>query len=226
VKKFVVAAALTASLSLLSTAAGAQIVNGDFEADASATTPPTGFTVTGSDPMKTFEIQVASGQAYINGAGATGSADAAANNFVAFGGGDAANISTLSQAFSTVAGQVYNFSFDFGAFGVSTTQTLQVGLFDALSGATLATFTTADVGSYNLDTLFTNSDFNFTALSGSTRVDFTLKGSPTASVDGLLDNVSVAAVPEPATWAMMLFGFGAVGYSMRRRSNLSYAQAV
>jgi hypothetical protein len=27
----------------------------------------------------------------------------------------------------------------------------------------------------------------------------------------------VPAVPEPATWAMMLFGFGAVGYSMRRR---------
>ena len=26
------------------------------------------------------------------------------------------------------------------------------------------------------------------------------------------------AVPEPATWAMMLLGFGAVGYSMRRRS--------
>ena len=26
-----------------------------------------------------------------------------------------------------------------------------------------------------------------------------------------------AAVPEPGTWAMMLIGFGAVGYSMRRR---------
>lgn len=28
---------------------------------------------------------------------------------------------------------------------------------------------------------------------------------------------AVAAVPEPATWAMMLFGFGVVGFSMRRR---------
>ena len=25
------------------------------------------------------------------------------------------------------------------------------------------------------------------------------------------------AVPEPATWAMMLFGFGAAGYAMRRK---------
>jgi hypothetical protein len=28
-------------------------------------------------------------------------------------------------------------------------------------------------------------------------------------------------VPEPATWAMMMLGFGGVGYSMRRRSNVS-----
>ncbi|MEO7410613.1 MAG: PEPxxWA-CTERM sorting domain-containing protein [Sphingomicrobium sp.] len=36
-----------------------------------------------------------------------------------------------------------------------------------------------------------------------------------------LDNINLraveGAVPEPSTWAMMLIGFGAVGYSMRRR---------
>ena len=31
------------------------------------------------------------------------------------------------------------------------------------------------------------------------------------------DNVALTAVPEPATWALMLAGFGAVGFSMRRR---------
>ena len=30
-------------------------------------------------------------------------------------------------------------------------------------------------------------------------------------------NPSQSAVPEPSTWAMMLIGFGAVGYGMRRR---------
>ena len=35
-----------------------------------------------------------------------------------------------------------------------------------------------------------------------------------ASYEG---GIAFAAVPEPATWAMMLIGFGAVGYSMRRR---------
>ncbi|MBL9068874.1 MAG: PEP-CTERM sorting domain-containing protein [Sphingopyxis sp.] len=31
--------------------------------------------------------------------------------------------------------------------------------------------------------------------------------------------VSIAAVPEPATWAMMLFGFALAGFAMRRRSS-------
>ena len=30
-----------------------------------------------------------------------------------------------------------------------------------------------------------------------------------------------AAVPEPATWAMMMLGFGAMGFAMRRRQNMS-----
>jgi len=30
-------------------------------------------------------------------------------------------------------------------------------------------------------------------------------------------NVAFTAVPEPATWGMMLLGFGAVGFAMRRR---------
>jgi hypothetical protein len=33
----------------------------------------------------------------------------------------------------------------------------------------------------------------------------------------LLDNVVVTQVPEPATWAMLIAGFGLVGSAMRRR---------
>jgi len=31
------------------------------------------------------------------------------------------------------------------------------------------------------------------------------------------DNIATGAVPEPATWAMLITGFGLVGFSMRRR---------
>jgi hypothetical protein len=37
------------------------------------------------------------------------------------------------------------------------------------------------------------------------------------SFRGTLSFGNVAAVPEPGTWAMMLLGFGAIGFSMRRR---------
>lgn len=36
-------------------------------------------------------------------------------------------------------------------------------------------------------------------------------------------NTSLAPVPEPSTWAMMLFGFGVMGYSIRRRATLAVA---
>ena len=32
-----------------------------------------------------------------------------------------------------------------------------------------------------------------------------------------VDNFDAAAVPEPATWAIMILGFGAVGFALRRR---------
>ena len=35
--------------------------------------------------------------------------------------------------------------------------------------------------------------------------------------DFRLGTAATGAVPEPSTWAMMLLGFGAIGYSMRRR---------
>ena len=48
----------------------------------------------------------------------------------------------------------------------------------------------------------------------------TLQGTPgtqTGSFGGSVAFQAQSAVPEPATWAMMLLGFGAVGFSIRRR---------
>ena len=56
----------------------------------------------------------------------------------------------------------------------------------------------------------------------------TLSSDQVGTVSGVLTaTVGAGAVPEPATWALMIVGFGAVGGAMRRRStvrtNVSFA---
>ena len=57
--------------------------------------------------------------------------------------------------------------------------------------------------------------FNFLASDKVTKVAF---ASSERAFE--IDNVSATAVPEPAAWALMLAGFGMVGFAARRRSNV------
>ena len=41
-----------------------------------------------------------------------------------------------------------------------------------------------------------------------------------------LDGFAATAVPEPGTWAMMLLGFGAIGFSVRRKRGVTLLQAA
>lgn len=41
-----------------------------------------------------------------------------------------------------------------------------------------------------------------------------------------VDNFSISAVPEPATWGMMIAGFGAAGAAMRRRRRVTLRGAI
>jgi hypothetical protein len=64
---------------------------------------------------------------------------------------------------------------------------------------------------------------NFTATSTSQLLTFLSIGTPEGEPPmALLDGVSLS-VPEPASWAMMILGFGAIGFAMRRRHSLATA---
>ncbi|MEP3225470.1 MAG: PEPxxWA-CTERM sorting domain-containing protein [Parasphingorhabdus sp.] len=58
-----------------------------------------------------------------------------------------------------------------------------------------------------------------------TLVAFSLFGNSGANVEAAIDDAQIltamGAVPEPATWAFMIFGFGAIGSAMRRQRKVN-----
>lgn len=75
---------------------------------------------------------------------------------------------------------------------------------------------TASFGNYPLLALYSNGDGTFGAsFTGSVNNTEYYNQSGSLTISG--------GVPEPATWAVMLLGFGAVGASMRRRRGIAAA---
>jgi hypothetical protein len=60
--------------------------------------------------------------------------------------------------------------------------------------------------------------FTYTASSASEVLTFLALGTPSVPPVALLDSVSLTAVPEPSTWALMVLGFAGVGFAAYRRS--------
>lgn len=105
-----------------------------------------------------------------------------------------------------------------GLAGTASTVSFGNGIFSSLS----ITATNLGFTQFNAPTLFTGSPSKPTFLTGS----FTLI-NPFFGNGQLTISPVAAAVPEPATWAMMILGMGAVGFAMRRRhkvtTRVSYA---
>lgn len=85
-------------------------------------------------------------------------------------------------------------------------------------------------GTFDVNSTFAQTlDFTFNAISGASyTLVADLAGGGGYITFGSYNPVtftSAAAVPEPATWAMMLAGFGVVGLAMRRHRNVRVAYA-
>jgi PEP-CTERM motif len=133
---------------------------------------------------------------------------------------------SLSPFVSTVATQfianfsaaVNNFSFDFGDYGPSD-EDLAVANFYSGAGGTGTLLGTTSVSWLATDSFPAFKTLSFSSTSAFLSVKF-IGGSTAFPNSVFYDNFTasaVAAVPEPATWAMMLFGFGLVGSALRSR---------
>ena len=198
-----------AAVAALPTAADAQVVNGSFEQ--------------GAEPG-TF-ITLGAGSTAITGWTVGGEGvDYIGTYFTASDGARSVDLSgngpgSLTQILSTVTGQLYNVTFDLAGNGDGQPDTKTATVF--ATGGDTTTFSVA--GSDRPDLDFTSFLYSFRATGASTSLTF---ASTTATAFGpVLDNVAIAAVPEPAAWALMIGGVGLVGGTLRRRRSVKFATA-
>jgi hypothetical protein len=125
----------------------------------------------------------------------------------------------ISQVIATTPGQAYDVTFyvgnqtGTGTFGqyyeLPSTVDFQV------DGGNRYHFTNANVVDNGIQ--WTQYYTSFVATNTSTTVAF-LNGTPVGDNYAGLDDVSISAVPEATTWAMMTFGMFGVGAALRRRA--------
>lgn len=117
-------------------------------------------------------------------------------------------------------------SLTFELLGGYTFKTALFNLFDASQAATQVTITYFDPTLLEFkDRTFdlANNGQNFMGISGNagetfSKISFNFTNGGVADMRQLrLGGIAAPAVPEPATWAMMVGGFGVVGLALRRR---------
>ncbi len=114
---------------------------------------------------------------------------------------------SLTQSFGTASGQQYLLSFDLSSNGGGGGGSGLLGV--SLNGGAAVDF--------NGSTNFTSHTLNFTGTGNPFALTFTSAASGYSGA--VLDNVSVTAVPEPETYALMLTGLGLMGAIARRRKS-------
>ena len=162
--------------------------------------------VTGSN----FEIKTPPSDS--NGAPPANSVPAGSSYLSVLGGGSATY---------TFSGLVNSFQFDWGSIDAYNTLTIASSMGGMIVIPGSANFNNPANGDQSAPA--TNGLFTVTGAAGETFSSVTFASTANSFE---VDNLAIAAVPEPATWAMMLIGFGLIGATARyrrRHSLVTYA---
>lgn len=124
------------------------------------------------------------------------------------------DVNVNSTMFVNLAAGIYNVSYWYSprpnVAASSNTITLSIGntLLDSITG---------EGGG---DTVWSLRSVNFTTTGGA--LTFAAAGDADG-VGGFLDSITISAVPEASTWAMLILGFGLAGYGLRRSNRAAIA---
>ncbi|KTT69375.1 PEPxxWA-CTERM sorting domain-containing protein [Sphingomonas endophytica] len=148
--------------------------------------------------------------------GFTGTSPAGGNFLLA--DGDTNFHGAVSQVISGLTvGQLYSVTFDWAGASWYTYAGNTTERWDVSLGGTTKSTDTVKLGPKGFSG-WQKGSLQFTATGASQTLSFLAQGTPNGLPPSLLlDNVQMAAVPEPATWLTMILGFGVVGAAMRRR---------
>jgi hypothetical protein len=150
--------------------------------------------------------------AAVTGQGSTTSDQAAALSVSGSFEGD-----MLAQTFTTTIGQKYTLDLDAGVFGEPTEGPLSLQI-QVTGGSTLVNDTVQPPNNNDFNPApFDHLSYMFTADSTSTTLKFTDSGSGNLNADVMVDTVSVVAVPEPASAALVIVGGVSLGLLIRRK---------
>ena len=228
--QFLCGVAAIALLSAAAPAAAAGLINGSFEQPATVTTIAlhaanpaqasfiTGWTVVDTTADGDDDVQYFNNSAF----GAVGVVGTDGAYLLDLTGDTGRGKGVASDLIGVSSGTAYRVGFDVGAFFVAGygsfgDATVDLLVNDVLAGSFTNTMSLSSAGSD-----WQRFTYDFVASGPTAKLTFLSSTALTSSNLGVgLDNVTFdtvgGGVPEPATWAMMILGFGMAGAAARAR---------